>query len=211
MYNLPYYKENDKEVIIKFIHEHPFAFLAGCDENQKPVATQLPVFIEERDGTYFLTGHIMRKMDHHIAFEKNPNVLVVFTGAHTYVSATWYSNPVQASTWNYMSVHAKGKIKFLDESGLANVLRKLTLHFEKNNSNSSTIFDNLPEKYKQPLMKAIVAFEIEVESIEHVFKLSQDRDEESYHNIIQKLTEQGGDGKIIADIMEARISKVFNK
>jgi len=210
MYNLPYYKENDQEVILKFIHEHPFAFVAGCDEQQKSVATQVPVFIEERDGIYFLTGHIMRQTDHHIAFTKNPEVLVVFTGPHTYVSATWYSNPHQASTWNYMSVHAKGSIKFLDEEGLIRVLKKLTLHYEKNNTASSTVFDNLSAEYKQPLMKAIVAFEIEVKSLNHVFKLSQDRDEASYHNIIEKLSEQGGDGKLIADIMSERASKVFS-
>jgi transcriptional regulator len=211
MYDLPYYKEDDREVILQFIHHHPFAFIAGCDGNQKPVATQVPVFIEEREGTYYLTGHIMRQTDHHIGFLKNPSVLVVFTGPHTYVSATWYSNPVQASTWNYMSVHAKGKIKFLDEDSLINILKKLTLHFENNDAASSTVFENLPAEYKQPLMKAIVAFEIEVESIEHVFKLSQDRDEASYHNIIQKLSEQGGDGKLIADVMKQRALKVFGK
>lgn len=210
MYDLPYYKENDKEVILCFIHKHPFAFLSGCDENNKPVATQLPVFIEERDGIYFLTGHIMRQTDHHKAFIKNPEVLAVFTGPNTYVSATWYSNPVQASTWNYMSVHAKGKINFLDEKGLVDVLKKLTMHFENNNTASSTIFDNLPEEYKQPLLKAITAFEIKVESIEHVFKLSQDRDEASYKNIIRELSSQEGDGKLIAEIMKHRISKVFS-
>ena len=210
MYDLPYYKENDKEEILNFIQNHPFAFLAGCDENQKPVATQVPVFIEERNGVYFLTGHIMRKTDHYMAFTKNPDVLVVFTGPHTYVSATWYSNPHQASTWNYMSVHAKGKIKFLDEDGLITVLKKLTLHFENNNTGSSTIFDNLSAEYKKPLMKAIAAFEIEVESMDNVFKLSQDRDEESYNNIIQKLGEQGGNSKKIADEMKQRASQLFN-
>ena len=141
---------------------------------------------------------------------KNENVLAIFTGPHTYVSATWYSNPLQASTFNYMSVHAKGKIKFLDESGLIDVLKKLTLHFENNNTASTTIYDNLPPGYVSRLIKAIVAFEVEVESIEHIFKLSQDRDKESYHNIIKKLEEQGGDGAIIAGIMKERIAKVFN-
>lgn len=211
MYELPYYKEEDKQVIIDFIHEHPFAFLSGCDEKQKPVATQLPVFIEERAGVYYLTGHIMRNTDHHKAFMHNPDVLAVFTGLHTYVSATWYSNPHQASTWNYMSVHAKGKIKILDEDGLIDVLKKLSLHFEKDNKSSTTIFDNLKPEYKEPLVKAIVAFEVEVTDISHVFKLSQDRDEASYHNIIKKLSEQGGDGKAIADIMQQRIGKVFKK
>lgn len=209
MYDLPYHKEHDKNVILRLIRDYPFAFLAGCDENNEPVATQVPVFIEERQGVYFLTGHIMRNTDHHKAFEKNPAVLVVFTGPHTYVSATWYSNPKQASTWNYMSVHAKGKIKFLDEDALADALKKLTLHFENNNPDSSTIFDNLSAEYKQPLMKAIAAFEIEVECLDTVFKLSQDRDETSYHNIIKNLSEHDGDGKLIAEEMKQRASKLF--
>lgn len=211
MYDLPHYKEKDQETIIRFIHEHPFAFVSGCDDNGKPVATQVPVFIEERNGTYFLTGHIMRQTDHYKAFLKKPDVLAVFTGPHTYVSATWYSNPKQASTWNFMSIYVKGKMKFLDEEGLITVLKKLTLHFENNNSTSSTIFDNLAPEYKQPLMKAIVAFEIEVESMENVFKLSQDRDEASYLNIIEKLTEQGGDGKLIAEEMKKRTEQLFKK
>ena len=48
MYNLPYYKEKDQQVVIDFIHQHPFAFIAGCTEEGKPVASQVPVFIEER-------------------------------------------------------------------------------------------------------------------------------------------------------------------
>ena len=106
-----------------FVRSHPFAFLAGCDAEQKPVATQIPVFIDQRDGKIFLSGHMMRKTDHHLAFAKNPHVLVVFTGAHTYVSASWYADKKQASTWNYMSVHFKGLLTFLDEKALLSVLK----------------------------------------------------------------------------------------
>ena len=209
MYNLPYYKEKDQQVVLDFIHQHPFAFIAGCDENNKPVATQIPVFIEEREGKLYMTGHMMKGTDHHKAFEKNGAVLCVFTGHHTYVSATWYSNPQQASTWNYMSVHVKGQLRFLDEQGLVDVLRKTSLHFENNNSHSSTAFDNLPEEYTSRLMKAIVAFEVEVESMDHVFKLSQNRDKESYSNIIEKLEAQDADGKIIAEEMKKRQEDLF--
>ncbi|MBA2329745.1 MAG: FMN-binding negative transcriptional regulator, partial [Flavisolibacter sp.] len=128
----------------------------------------------------------------------------VFTGPHTYVSATWYTDPHQASTWNYISVHVKGVIKFLGDEALVDVLKKITLHFENNNHESSTVFDNLPEDYRNRLMKAIVAFEIEVIEIDNVFKLSQNRDKESYRNIIEKLKKQGGDGSLIAGEMEKR-------
>ncbi|MDQ6610559.1 MAG: FMN-binding negative transcriptional regulator [Bacteroidota bacterium] len=210
MYNLPYFKEKDQEIVLDFIHQHPFAFIVGCDENSKPVATQIPVFIEERDGKLYMTGHMMRQTDHHKAFEKNSAVLCVFTGLHTYVSAGWYTDPHQASTWNYMSVHVKGQLRFLDQKGLINVLKKTSLHFEAGNQNSPTAFDNLSKDYTSKLMKAIVAFEITVEAIDNVFKLSQNKDEKSYQSIIEKLEEQDADGKRIAEEMSKRMEQLFS-
>jgi transcriptional regulator len=209
MYNLPYFKENDQQVVLQFIRQHPFAFISGCDENNRPVATQIPVFIEEREGKLYLSGHMMKQTDHHKAFEKNPNVLCVFTGHNTYVSATWYSDPNQASTWNYMSVHVKGQLRFLDEQALIDVLKKTSLHFENGNTHSSTVYDNLPDDYRNKLIKAIVAFEVEVESIDNVFKLSQNRDKESYQHIIEKLSREDANGKTIAEEMGKRINNVF--
>ena len=211
MYNLPYFKEEDAAVVLEFMRAHPFVFLSGVSDENKPVATQVPVFIDEKDGKLFLTGHIMRNTDHHKAFEKNPHVLAVFTGPHVYVSGTWYSDPHQASTWNYMSVHAKGSIKFGDHNDLVAILRRLTLHYENNNTASTTIFDNLSSEYLKPLVKAIVAFEVEITSVENVFKLSQNRDEKSYNNIIAKLEEQGSDGRFIAKEMKKRQQQLFSK
>lgn len=210
MYNLPSYQEKDQKIVLEFIHQHPFAFITGCDENYKPVATQIPVFIEDRNEKLYLSGHMMKQTDHHKAFEKNPNVLCVFTGNHTYVSATWYVDPHQASTWNYMSVHVKGQLRFLGEDSLIEALRKTSLHFENGNTGSLTVYDNLPQDYRNHLIKAIVAFEVEVESIDNVFKLSQNRDKESYQHIIDKLEERDADGKVIADEMNKRIHKLFS-
>ncbi len=209
MYKLPYHKEQNDQVIKKFVNQYPFAFLTGCNSENKPVATQVPVFIEEKDGGKILSGHIMKNTDHHKAFLHNENVLVVFTGRHTYVSGTWYSNPYMPSTWNYMSVHAKGIIRFLDDAALEEVLRKTSLHFENYNQQSTTVFDNLPLEFKQRVLNAIVAFEIEVKEMDNIFKLSQDRDSKSYHNIIEKLKEQGEDGQVIAAEMKKRIKEVF--
>ena len=209
MYNLPYHKEKNEQVIKEFIAQYPFAFLTGSDLENKPVATQVPVFIEEKDGKKIARGHIMKNTDHYEAFLHNENVLVVFTGQHSYVSGTWYSNPHTPSTWNFMSVHAKGIIRFLDDAALVDILRMTTLHFENHNQQSATIFDNLPSEYTQKLMKAIVAFEIEVIELDTVFKLSQDRDAKSYNTIIERLKEQGEAGRVIAAEMKKRRKEVF--
>lgn len=211
MYDLPCHKERNAAVIAEFVAEHPFAFLSGCDSGNRPVATQVPVFMEEREGRRFMSGHIMRNTDHHKAFQHNENVLVVFTGNHSYVSGSWYSDPHTASTWNYMSVHARGVIRFLEDDALEAVLRKTSLHFENNNPDSPTVFDNLPEAFKRKVMNAIVAFEIEVTELDNVFKLSQDRDRKSYLDIIDKLEQQGEDGRIIAAEMAKRTKDVFPK
>ena len=210
MYNLPHHKERDEQEIADFIARYPFAFVTACGTDYMPIATQLPVFIEEIEGKKVLRGHIMSGTDHHKAFLQNNNVLVVFTGHHAYVSGTWYSNPNYPSTWNYMSVHIKGKLRFLDEAGLEDVLRLTTLHFENYDRESSTVFDNLPSDFKKRAMKMIAAFEIEILELDTVFKLSQDRDYPSYVHIIEKLKQQGESGQVIAAEMEKRTSQVFS-
>ncbi len=209
MYNLPYHKENDPERVKDFIARYPFAFIIGGDRENKPVATQIPMFIEESGGKKYLRGHMMKNNDHHRAFLDNEHVLAIFYGPDHYVSGTWYSKPGIPSTWNYMSVHVRGRIRFLDKEALVSVLKKTSLHFENYNESSTTIFDNLMEGFAEKAMPMIEAFEIEISDIDTVFKLSQDRDYKSYLNIIRELGKSGDDGKAIASEMEKRISEVF--
>ncbi|NQV53160.1 MAG: FMN-binding negative transcriptional regulator [Flavobacteriales bacterium] len=210
MYNLPRHKEQDKQVINAFIEKYPFAFLTGCDAENRPIATQVPLFFENVEGRKVLRGHIMKGTDHHKAFLQNDNVLAVFTGKHTYVSGTWYSNPYTPSTWNYMSVHVKGIVRFVKSVELEDILRKTSLYFEGRNEQSTTVFDNLPLAFKQRALELIVGFEVEINEIDTVFKLSQDRDAESYQNIIMKLKEQDESGRVIADEMEKREKDLFS-
>ena len=204
MYDLPYFKEQDKETVLAFMRQYPFVFLSGVDENNKPVASQVPVFIDEKEGKLYLTGHIMKNTDHHKAFVKNVNVLVIFVGPHCHVSASWYPNPVQASTWNYMTVHAKGKISFKDEIQTKKIIEAITNKYES--FESVAAFRNLSQEYVDRLVKAITGFTIEVENIDNVFKLSQNHEQETRQRIIEHLNENGSyDEKKIAAEMLQRI------
>jgi transcriptional regulator len=209
MYNLSYFKEKDKSILLQFLHDNPFAFLTGSNSAGNQVATQIPILIEEREAELYLKGHIMRNTDHHKALNENPQALVVFTGPHAYVSASWYTNPQIGSTWNYMSVHVRGNIHFLPEDDLIKLMQELTLRFENNNRQSPTIYDNLPNDYLNKMLPAIIAFEIKIEEMANVFKLSQNRDEKSYRNIIARLEEQGGSSALVANEMKNRIGKLF--
>jgi transcriptional regulator len=210
MYNIPHFKAADNHEVTAFMHAHPFITLCGCDPHNNPVATHLPVLMEERENKFFLKAHVMRKQKHTVVFEQNPNVLAIFSGAHTYVSASWYGKKDMASTWNYQAVHAKGILHWKDEKFLHEVLVKLTEKFE-GNAHSPALVDKMQESYVQDMMRAIIAFEIEITSIEHVFKLSQNRDEKSYENIIRKLQDGDEEAKAVASAMKQRHDTVFPK
>jgi transcriptional regulator len=108
-----------------------------------------------------------------------------------------------------MSVHVGGQVSFMKEEALKLFMRKLTLKFEKGNTQSLTFYDNLPDTFLSKMMPAIVGFEIRADKIENVFKLSQNRDEASYLNIISKLNEQGGNSALIALEMTKRKAALF--
>lgn len=209
MYHFSYFKAKDQQSILDFMNDHPFAFLTGSDLSGKQVATQIPFLVEERDGELYFQAHIMRNTDHHKAFMENRNALLVFTGPNAYVSASWYTNPQIGSTWNYMSVHIQGQIRWMSGNELIELMRKLTLKFEKGNQDSLTIYDNLPDEFLQKMMPAIVGIEIKADKMDHVFKLSQNRDEKSYLNIMSKLEEEGGDAALIAAEMKKRFDDLF--
>lgn len=200
MYNLPYFKEQDEIGLLQFMRQHDFIVLTGTGNDGTPVATQVPVMIREFDGKVFLEGHIMRNTDHHKAFVQNENVLALFVGPHAYISSSWYENPQQASTWNYMTVHAKGKISFGDKQQLLNILKETTDHYEGNGDN----YANLPEEYIQKLVGAIVSFTIEITSLEHVFKLSQNKSPKDFQSVIDHLSASDEMGRMVAKEMISR-------
>ena len=208
MYNLAHFKAASQKEVIEFMKAHPFITLCGVDENNSPVATHVPVIIEERDNKFFIHAHVMRKQQHTAAFEKNNNVLCVFSGAHTYVSATWYAKQNEASTWNYQAVHAKGKLNFLGDDELHALLTKLTDTFEGNPHSPASV-KNMDKEYISQMMKAIVAFEIEIMEIQHVFKLSQNKEKETYDNIANHLSKGDNEATQVAEIMNERKDKVF--
>ena len=204
MYRFSYYTEEDQAKVIAFMKEISFATIIGIGE-QYPAASHIPLEVELKDGKVFLSGHMMRKTDHHLAFEKNENVMVIFNGPHCHVSASWYTNPAMGSTWNYMVVHAKGKIRFKDEQGTYNAVRDITNKYEV--PESAAAFNKLSQEYVDGMVKAIVGFTIEVELLENVFKLSQNRDKASQENIIVQLKKRGdGNSAAIAEEMEKRLT-----
>ena len=203
MYKLPHFTEEDHAYVLEFMKQYPFAVITGKGD-EFPVATQVPLDVTEEDGKLLFTGHIMKNTDHHKAFENNNHVLVVFNGPQCHVSASWYANPNVASTWNFMTVHAMGKILFEEEEGTRRIIKEITDKYELPGSEAA--FDKLPIEYVDRLVKAIIGFKIEVETVGNVFKLSQNHDTNTRLSIIEHLKERGDDNsRTIATEMAKRI------
>ena len=203
MYKLPYYIEHDKETVVDFMRKNAFVVIVANGTNV-PSATHIPVNITvNAEGSILLSGHIMKNTDHHKAFEEQEQVLVIFNGPHCFVSAGWYTDPASGSTWDYMTVHARGKIRFTDDAGTLALVKQVSDTYE--GSHSIAAFDVLSQSYKDQMVKAIVGFVIEVAHWDAVFKLSQNRDLASQKNIVSQLRKRGDEPSIaIANEIEKR-------
>lgn len=189
MYIHKFYREENRERILEFLRQNDFATLVGYD-GEKPVASHLMMEVIEEGAKLFVNGHMSKANYLSKMLDNSPEVLVIFQGPHTYISPTWY-NHVNVPTWNYQSVHVYGKPQIINDKNLSyGILRRLMDRYEPSGPSR---MEALPQDFVEKEMKGIVAFQIEVTKIEASFKLSQNRDDESYQNIVTELEKRNDD------------------
>jgi predicted FMN-binding regulatory protein PaiB len=54
MYNLPYFKEENHEVVLEFMRKHPFVFLTGVNEGINPLPLKYLFLSMKEKVNYFL-------------------------------------------------------------------------------------------------------------------------------------------------------------
>ena len=186
MYISKLYREEDSDKILEFLRQNEFATLVTYD-GEKPTAGHLLMEVVEEKGQLFVNGHMSKANPLWKTFEQSPEVLVIFQGSHTYISPTWY-NHVNVPTWNYQAVHVYGKPRIVsDRDEYYALLSHLVARHE---GVTKYRLETLPQDFVEKEMKGIVAFQIEVTRIEANYKLSQNRNDEDYHNIISRLEER---------------------
>jgi len=186
MYISKLYREEDRGKILEFLKQNEFATLVAYD-GEKPTASHLLLEVIEDGEKLFVNGHMSKANPLWKTFEKNLEVLVIFQGPHTYISPTWY-NHVNVPTWNYQAVHLYGSPRVVtDHAEAYSLLSKL---IERHEAESQYKLETLPQDFVEKEMKGIVAFQIAVTRIEANYKLSQNRGDEDYHNIVSRLEER---------------------
>ena len=176
-------REEDRAKILEFLQQNEFATVVTYD-GEKPTASHLLTEVVQEGENLFVNGHMAKANPLWKTFEKNPEILVIFQGPHTYISPTWY-NHVNVPTWNYQAVHVYGKPRIVtDAEEFHAILSRLVA---RNETGSSYRLESLPPDFVANNMKGIVGFQIEVTRIEANYKLSQNRDDADYQNIVQQL------------------------
>ncbi|MFN3754239.1 FMN-binding negative transcriptional regulator [Flavobacterium sp.] len=184
MYIPDLYKNENQEDIHNFLHQNGFAILVNQTDG-KLWATHTPLLLETNtEGKQILVGHISKANPQAESFKSNDEVLAIFSGAHTYISSSWYDHE-NVPTWNYLAVHVYGKVTVYNHEEAIHFLKKLVDKYETKSENPVRV-ENLSEKTMREA-RGIIAFEIEITSIEAQKKLSQNRDDKNYQNIINEL------------------------
>lgn len=201
MYIPNHFRVTDQSIIEKFIRSNGFATII-TKGGEYPMATHIPIELETNDnGERVLWGHISRSNPQSHYLEKYSEVLVVFlSDLDRYISSSWY-NYQDAPTWNYMSVQVCGKLKVMDRETTWESVRRLTSRYESASKYPISL-DGLPKEV-QAQMGGLIAFEISMDQVDAAFKMSQNRDDANFKNILGHLRATGDRKSIeMADMME---------
>lgn len=188
MYTPKHFQAQNDEKILEFIQKYSFAILIGVEEG-KPLASHIPLeLIKKENGKQYLQGHVAKANPVWRSFQENQLLLAIFSEPHAYISPTWYEEE-NVPTWNYVAVHVYGYPRILEGEELKTCLANLV------NRNEVALgtdlrFENMSEKMIQNSSRGLVAFEIEIQDIQAAYKLSQNRSERDYDNIISELEKQ---------------------
>jgi transcriptional regulator len=208
MYIPKHFKVTNVEEIQEFIQTHSFGTLVTTKKG-RPIATHLPLQLVKEEDSYYITGHMAYGNPQWRTFETTEEVLVMFQGPHAYISSSWYEQE-NVPTWNYQAVHVYGAASILDEEELKQDLTSLLQKYEAHRENP-VLWDTLSPQMLEKELKGIVGFKIKVGEIQAAYKLSQNRNEKDYKNIIDQLqNEKNTDSKQMSELMEKKLQSPLN-
>lgn len=171
MYVPRHFEQKDAAALVAFMRQYAFATLVS-EVDGRPFATHLPFVVEEENGMITLLAHFAKANPQGQSLESQ-TPLVIFTEPHAYVSPSLYDKEQSVPTWNYVAVHAYGRVTMLTEENAAReLLEKQIQAFEKE---YFTQWVHLSEAFKSAMIKGISAFRIDVTELQGKEKLSQNK------------------------------------
>ncbi len=175
--------ETDTAVLYQFMRDNNFAILITQGGGRGIAASHLPFMVDAERG--LLKAHLARANDQWKSFDGS-EVLVIFQGAHAYISPSWYETHPSVPTWNYATVHVYGVPQIIDDDEtIHGMLGELVENHEHGREPEWEM--TLPDDYYRKMVASIVVFEMPISRIEGKFKLSQNRSEVDQESVIAHL------------------------
>ena len=195
MYVPTHFDEPRTEVLHDLIKQHPFGMLVTHGANGLD-ANHIPFELDASQGKQgLLTAHVARANPVWQDVANGDEVMVVFRAADAYVSPNWYPSKheqhKQVPTWNYMVVHAYGRITIRDdERFVRGMVARLTRTHEASEPTPWKMTDS-PKEFIDTMLKAIVGLEVDVTRLVGKLKLSQNKEVRDIRGAGEALTAQG--------------------
>jgi transcriptional regulator len=202
MYPPPYFTETDMDKLHDLIDRFSFATLLTSNDGVVD-ATHLPLLLERGlNGKGRLLGH-MARANPQWRYMDSKSVLAIFNGPDCYISPTWYQAPQVVPTWNYVTVHVRGRMFIKDDhSKLLEIVRRYVEFYESKMASPWSL-DNQQSGFIDSLLASIIGFTIEIDSIQGNLKLSQNHEPERRRRVIRELQADGRtDQVLIAEMMK---------
>jgi len=180
MYVPAHFEESRPQALHALMTAHPFGTLVTHGRNGLD-ANHIPFDFDPAQGTMgILKGHVARANPVWQDVANGDEVLVIFRAGDAYISPNWYPSKHEAHrqvpTWNYMVVHAHGRITIRDdERFVRGVVARLTRTHEAVQPDPWKMSD-APAEYLDTMLKAIVGLEIEITRLEGKSKLGQNKE-----------------------------------
>jgi len=180
--------------MLAFIAQYPMASLVTLSSSGL-VGNHIPMLVVQRQGQYYLQGHVARANSLCKDLDSPTEVLAMFIGPNGYISPNWYpskkTDPRTVPTWNYVAVHVTGEINFYqDKDWLKQHLKTLTSTHETR-ANETWQLSDAPDDYIEKMLKAIVGLEIKIADIKGNTKMSQNHSQQNRDGVIKGLTALG--------------------
>ena len=172
-------------------------------------ATPLPLMLDPVDGPQgSLIGHIARANPQWRTASGEQEALAIFSGPDSYISPSWYETKRQTGkvvpTWNYVAIHARGRISFFqDPEQLLDLVRRLTDRHEGERATPWAVSDAPPD-FIQSQLRAIVGVRLEITALTGKWKMSQNRTPADRVGVVAGLRGDGGPAaEAVADAVAA--------
>lgn len=174
MFIRPCWRPASPQDALDLIEQNPWALLLSNGPDV-PFATNLPLLLDREADSPILVGHIARGNEHARFVEQGGGgqVLAVFEGPWSYVTASWYPKRDMPSTYYYTAVHCTGTLELQDEPVLDRSLQDLTERMESHHPDGWRTSE-IPRSEITRRFASIAGFRIRVNQIEAKFKLGQD-------------------------------------